>query len=951
MKLLNKIYLLFLLIWVSGAVQGANPHGLFSNISSRTDKAYLDSLYFVADTTTADTLKAVNYLKIAVALDISVQNKFRNKSGEYYFTLSKQIAVKNNKLEKFTEAMDDIGVRKRRNGHFKSALKYHMIALSLSDSLNSPQLKSIILNNIGVVYRRVDDYQDALEYHINALKIADSLNDNRTKAMALNSIGNVYMALEKYNEALSFFKKSLTLEYDRKNKLGIAINLNNIGSVYRAKGNLNKAYEYFKLSLDVNNEIKSQKGIGICHSDIGNIFYTKQQFSKALDEYNLSKNIFIKTGDKLYLANTYLAIGQTMYKLGSLKNAKQYLLKALDIATAIGSKVVAEKTYKWLSKTYEKNHQYKKALDYIELSNSLQDSINNIAIQKNIIRMQIKYDLENKENEIVLLQQQQQINTLELKKQKTANLLMLVGIVLILITMASLIYYVHVRNQKSKILEEKNSEIEQARKELKKYSEELLVAKKQAERSSKAKSEFLANMSHEFRTPLNSVIGFTDLILSRETDIDKIEKLKLIQSSSKSLLVLLTDILDLSKVESGKLKINYHPVDVVRVVDEVFQMFKINTAKKGVKFSYSVQEGFPPHVILSELRMRQVLLNLIGNAVKFVESGEIHIEINFNEVADSNKVGFCIKVKDTGTGIAPDDIDKIFDPFVQLNSNSEHQGTGLGLAITRQIVELMGGELLVTSELGLGSCFTVKFEEVLKTNNNVTVDKPDEKKEHNDVKAVIFTEEHNECTALTGFLNDSVAQTNHIVSDLTKVKEVLQDIDFIVLCSANNDITTNAYRVLTQARNSEHLWFIIVSESNELKSMMRDTRHFVVNRNLETQQEIIKKVIFEINADKLFGKLSGCVAKLQIDESFNSTMKDEIIPLFHTASKTKLMSNFSAFSNALDKLAKKYGVKAAANFSQHLKNSINRFDIAEIDELLNYFKANCIDSINTTKSL
>jgi signal transduction histidine kinase len=307
--------------------------------------------------------------------------------------------------------------------------------------------------------------------------------------------------------------------------------------------------------------------------------------------------------------------------------------------------VVTEKTYKWLSKAYEKTNDFQKALYYIELSNSLQDSINSIAIQKNIIRMQIKYDLETKENEIVLLHQQQRINALELKKQKTANLLMLVGIVLILTTMIFLIYYVHIRNQKNRILEEKNREIEKAQIELKKYSEDLLVAKQQAEKSSRAKSEFLANMSHEFRTPLNSVIGFTELILAGETDSDKKEKLKLIQSSSKSLLVLLTDILDLSKVEAGKLKIELQPVDVVRVVDEVYQMFKINTEKKGIRFEYSVQDKFPGNIMLSELRLRQILLNLIGNAVKFTQSGEIHIEVNYEEVTDNNKVNFCIRIK------------------------------------------------------------------------------------------------------------------------------------------------------------------------------------------------------------------------------------------------------------------------------------------------------------------
>ena len=948
MRFYKKIFFLLLYLLLPVFIFGAGQVGLFSTISDRADKIYIDSLLSVADTTVYDTVKAINYLKIAIALGIDDQKNLDGKTGKEYFELSRKIASKNHKLDRFVEAVDNIGVRNRRNGHFKKALKFHMMALALVDSVDKPQLKSIILNNIGVVYRRIDDYQDALIYHMRALKISDSLNDDRTKAMAINSIGNVYMALEKYDDALRSFKKSLSLEYDRHNKLGIAINLNNIGSAYQAKGDLTKAYEYFKLSLDVNREINSRKGIGICHNDIGNIFYYQKQFQKALTQYNISERIFEETGDKLYLANTYLKIGQTMTELGELSSAEKYLLQALEIARAIGSKVVTEKTYKWLSKAYEKTNDFQKALYYIELSNSLQDSINSIAIQKNIIRMQIKYDLETKENEIVLLHQQQRINALELKKQKTANLLMLVGIVLILTTMIFLIYYVHIRNQKNRILEEKNREIEKAQIELKKYSEDLLVAKQQAEKSSRAKSEFLANMSHEFRTPLNSVIGFTELILAGETDSDKKEKLKLIQSSSKSLLVLLTDILDLSKVEAGKLKIELQPVDVVRVVDEVYQMFKINTEKKGIRFEYSVQDKFPGNIMLSELRLRQILLNLIGNAVKFTQSGEIHIEVNYEEVADNNKVNFCIRIKDTGSGIANSDIDKIFEPFVQLDSQSEHQGTGLGLAITRQIVESMGGKLIVESELGVGSCFTIRFADILKANESITLDKSPQKTvpaDVADVKAVIFTSEPDECLALKEFLQSHIVEVTHVVNNLPEVKKILAKVDFVVLCSNDGNMVDNAYRVISQSESSEHRWVLITSESEELKNSIRNTKHMVVSHNIVEQQQKLKTVIFEINADKLFGRLSGCVSKLKTDEEFKAVMISEVIPFFNKASETKLMNNFTSFSAALDRLARRYDVDAAAVFSGQLKKSIKKFDIKEIEKLLNYFKTNCIDSI------
>jgi len=947
MRFFNTLFLVLLFLMLSKAMQGVGQVGIFSNITDRADEKYLDSLIAVADTTIFDTVRAINFLKVAVALNVDDLTRFDGKTGKEYFDLAWVIATKKNRRVNFVDAVDNIGVRKRRSGHFKQALKFQMLALSLVDVINRPQLEAIILNNIGVVYRRVDDYSDALEYHIKALKIADSLNDDRTKAMAVNSIGNVYMALEKYDDALRSFKKSLSLEYDRSNKLGIAINLNNIGSVYHAKGNLNKAYEYFKLSLDVNREINSLKGIGICYNDIGNIYYDKKHFQKALDQYAVSEKIFLKTGDKLYLANTYLKIGQALIQTGEVGKAKQTLIKALEIATSIGSKVVSEKTYQWLSRAYENGHDFEKALHYIELSNSLQDSINNIAIQKNIIRMQIKYDLEAKENEIVLLHQQQKINALELKKQKTANLLMLVGIVLILTTMIFLIYYVHVRNQKNRILEEKNREIEQAGNELKKYSEDLLTAKQQAEKSSRAKSEFLANMSHEFRTPLNSIIGFTELILSSESDPDKKEKLKLIHSSSKSLLILLTDILDLSRVESGKLKIDYEPVDVSGVVAELCQMFKINAQKKGLLFDCSVQDQFPKSVLLSELRLRQVLLNLVGNAVKFTRAGEINVEITYEPETMAGVIDFSVKVKDTGTGITKEDMEKIFEPFVQLDSPSATRGTGLGLAITRQIVELMGGELLLESEPGVGSCFTINFRQVSISSDTIIRDTAAQKAvadDISDIHAVLFTNEEDECPDMFEFLQNIIKSVTRIAGDLSRLKQVIPEADFVILCSNDSSVVSNAYRVLSQSSDSEHLWLFIVSEEDDLIERVRNAKHLVASHHPENQQQQLKRLIFEIDADKLFGKLSGCVNKLKSDSEFKATMSKEVFPLFYKAAETKLMNNLSAFARALDIVADKFEIEAAAIYSSHLKKNIKNFDVKAIEKLLDYFNTNCIEA-------
>jgi len=949
MNYLRNIFLLLSILLIPYFSLGVSQIGLFSSISDRTDKAYIDSLLYVIDTTNYDTVKVVNYLKISVALNLDASKKYDGKSGLEYFYIAKAIAIRLNKKNNFIRAIDSIGIRNRRNGHFKTALRFHKAALSMIGNDTNQKLKSIISNNIGVVYRRIDDYQNALTFHLRALSIADSLNDSRTKAIAINSIGNVYLALKKNDEALGFFKQSLSLEYELHNKLGIAINLNNIGSAYQSLGELNKALEYFNLSLDINKEVKSLKGIGICHNDIGNIYYHKKKYEKALNQFATSKNIFSQTGDQLYLANTYMAIGKVLYATQKSGEAESNLKYALNISLKIGSKIVSEEAGRWLALTYKKEHNYKKALKYFELSNSLQDSINNITIQKNIIRMQIKYDLESKENEIALLQQQQKISSLELKKQKTANLLMFASVILFFLIMVFLFYYTHSRNQKNKLLREKNSEIEAAKNELKKYSDDLLISKQEAEKSNQAKTEFLANISHEFRTPLNSIIGFTNIIYSQETDADKKEKLSIIKSGGESLLMLLNDILDLSKIEAGKININYAPVNISKTIDEIFQLFMINIEKNNIYFNYSIQDNFPKYIIFSEIRLRQILFNLIGNAVKFTSKGEISIEAFFDETGDPEKIDFYFKIKDTGVGIKQGDIDKIFHPFVQLIQKTEHQGTGLGLTITKRLVESMGGSISIESEMEKGTCFTLRFNNISIATYGPTSYSDIEQvtiNEKSNIKTLLFSNEEDDCADLYEFLNIVTQPVIKVKDNLTTAREAIKDIDLVVLCGNNNNQLKNSYMVLSQTLGSDQLWFILLSETPQPFKSIPNPKLFVINKSLKELKKLWTSLSSEINEQKEFTKFSLCLSRITQNLDLKLEFKNEVIPLFNIAMNSKIMNNINKFSVSLKAIAEKHNIESMIEFTTKLERGIQNFNISEVEKLLLFFSNNCKDNID-----
>lgn len=240
---------------------------------------------------------------------------------------------------------------------------------------------------------------------------------------------------------------------------------------------------------------------------------------------------------------------------------------------------------------------------------------------------------------------------------------------------------------------------------------ELLQAKKSAEDANRLKSEFLANMSHEIRTPLNAIVGFSS-ILKEKTAGQKVftEYLDNIILSSKVLLSLINDILDLSKVEAGRMIIQYQPVDLNNIILELNSVFIMKANEKGISINIQTSKDIPGCLITDEKYLRQILFNLIGNAIKFTNKGGIDIIVNIvSKDIESSKVDLIISVKDSGIGIPADKLSGIFEPFVQVEhkNRNKYGGTGLGLSITKRLVELLGGSISVESEIDKGTTFNV----------------------------------------------------------------------------------------------------------------------------------------------------------------------------------------------------------------------------------------------------
>ena len=248
---------------------------------------------------------------------------------------------------------------------------------------------------------------------------------------------------------------------------------------------------------------------------------------------------------------------------------------------------------------------------------------------------------------------------------------------------------------------------------------ELAEARDQALEASRVKSDFLASMSHEIRTPLNAIIGMAELLSDTKLSGDQVKFVSVFKNAGEALLSLVNDILDLSKIEAGQLILENIEFDVRDIVEQSADIYALKTDAKNIELSSHIAPSVPPNVTGDPSRLRQIILNLIGNAIKFTEAGEIVVRVACNEVNES-KAKLLFSVSDTGIGIPRDKLESIFSSFTQVDSSTtrKYGGTGLGLTISQKLVEKMNGRIWVESEEGLGSTFKFEIETTIAVASN-----------------------------------------------------------------------------------------------------------------------------------------------------------------------------------------------------------------------------------------
>jgi len=510
------------------------------------------------------------------------------------------------------------------------------------------------------------------------------------------------------------------------------------------------------------------------------------------------------------------------------------------------------------------------------------------------------------------------------------------------------------RKQAQKNLQQANDALEtkvsERTRELKEINMALEVSKEKAEAANYSKSLFLANMSHEIRTPMNAVIGFTDLLATSDLNIKQKGYVESIQSGSRNLLSLINDILDLSQIEAGKMNINFDRVYIKQLLKDIYQVFSISAKEKGLDLNLYIDDTVPRGIMSDEIRLRQILFNLLNNAIKFTHKGEVNIYASYQrELDDDLFYSLMIKVEDTGIGVRSQDHQNIFNIFEQQDNQStrEFGGAGLGLAISARLAEKLGAEIKLESEPGNGSVFelVIRSPEIIdkRTHGNV-LSRPD-KVHFKPAKILVVDDIELNRELICEYLAKQPFQLITAEDGQSAIELVKKEKPDVVLMDIRMPVMSGiqATEIIKNDPQISHTTIIAItasvvedSNSEKKKSLFDMVLYKPLNRKTLISS-LTKFIESEVVKNKSKGEVDHVSLYYEEMKSADQPLIIELMKYQRPLEKARVGGNFSGLDQLLDELkslASQFKLKGLDEMVENIKQANQSFDIEETQKII-----------------
>lgn len=575
------------------------------------------------------------------------------------------------------------------------------VGFSQSKKISEKEI-SILLKKSGSCLMELECDQ-SLNLAKKALNEAYKTENNLLIAKAYNIIGLNFEEFSDFQKAIGFYKRGLKYANKTSNDSIKDWLHGNLGNIYTYRNiDFNLGIQHYKKNLLYAQKIKSNYEIMYSYLNIANAYFSIGKFKNGLP-YLMNAKKLVENSDEIEAQITFNSLfGHYFSHVNNFLKAENHYNKALEICKKDKPKIIdgtAMELYDDIANMNYRKGDYKKAYEFQLQYNKLKEDYYNAERTHAVKTVGISVEMDEYKREIEKIESDRNLKIQNLKQSNTVIILFV--IILIILTVLLFTFY---RN---------NSYKNKINLQLANTNERLKVAKEKAEDATKIKSQFVSTITHELRTPLYGVVGITNMIVDEHKELANSPYLNSLKYSAKYLLSLVNDVLQINKIEENKIVLEEMAFNVSDEIHSIVNSLQFIAEKNKNKLTCIIDSKIPEYLIGDKLRLSQIFMNLISNALKFTKKGEVIVIADLVDKKD-NIYFIQFQIKDNGVGIAKADQDKIFEKFIQVGRREEdYQGTGLGLSIVKKLVELFGGEIQLESTEGEGTTFsfTIGFEE------------------------------------------------------------------------------------------------------------------------------------------------------------------------------------------------------------------------------------------------